>query len=76
MNSRPTRATMDGRTYLDLQNLGRRTDRSTQDLLRLYALEGFLARLSTSTYASQLVLKGGVLLAAYGTRRATRDVDL
>ncbi|HZM81528.1 MAG TPA: nucleotidyl transferase AbiEii/AbiGii toxin family protein [Candidatus Limnocylindrales bacterium] len=24
---------------------------------------------------SQLVLKGGVLLAAYGTRRTTRDID-
>jgi hypothetical protein len=76
MTSRPTRATADGRTYLDLQNLARRTRRTTQELLHLYALEGFLARLTTSAYARQLVLKGGVLLAAYGARRATRDVDL
>jgi hypothetical protein len=44
--------------------------------MRLYALEGLLARLAVSRYAAQLVLKGGVLLAAYGTRRATRDIDL
>jgi hypothetical protein len=76
MTNRPTRATADGRTYLDLQNLARRTRRTTQELLHLYALEGFLARLTTSEHAPQLVLKGGVLLAAYGARRATRDVDL
>lgn len=50
--------------------------RSTDDLMRLYALEGLLARLAVSRHAAQLVLKGGVLLAAYGTRRATRDIDL
>ena len=45
-------------------------------MLSLYALEGFLDRLSGSRRASELVLKGGVLLAAFGTRRPTRDVDL
>jgi hypothetical protein len=44
--------------------------------MRLYALEGLLARLAASRHVTQLVLKGGVLLAAYGTRRATRDIDL
>ena len=39
-------------------------------------LEGFLARLTVSTVADRLVLKGGVLLAAFGIRRPTRDVDL
>ena len=76
MNSRPTHATTDGHTYLRLQSLARDTRRNTQDLLRLYVLEGFLARLATSGHASRLVLKGGVLLAAYGLRRATRDIDL
>lgn len=76
MNRRPTRATEDGRAYLDLQNLARRTARSTEELLRLYALEGFLARLATSSHASNFVLKGGMLLAAYQLRRATRDIDL
>jgi hypothetical protein len=42
----------------------------------MYALEGFLTRLVASPYKGKLVLKGGVLLAAYDTRRPTRDVDL
>ena len=42
--SRPTRATVDGRAYLDLQNLARRQHRPTDELHQLYALEGFLAR--------------------------------
>ncbi|MGP4112882.1 nucleotidyl transferase AbiEii/AbiGii toxin family protein [Streptomyces sp. 4N509B] len=73
---RPTRATEAGRVYLDLQNLARRTGRPTQELHLLYVLECFLDRLSRSAYADRLVLKGGVLLAAYEMRRPTRDVDL
>jgi hypothetical protein len=38
--------------------------RATDELLALYALEGFLDRLSSSPRADDLVLKGGVLLAA------------
>lgn len=76
MSSRPSHARPDGHAYLSLQNEARRSRRSTQDLLRLYALEGFLARLAASPHANQLVLKGGVLLAAYGLRRPTRDIDL
>jgi predicted nucleotidyltransferase component of viral defense system len=76
MTVRPTRAELDGRSYLDLQNLARRTGRPTDELLQTYALEGFLARLAESDYADRLVVKGGVLLAAFGARRPTRDVDL
>ncbi|MFU8851550.1 nucleotidyl transferase AbiEii/AbiGii toxin family protein [Micromonospora sp. SL1-18] len=76
MTTRPTRGTIAGRAYLDLQNLARRTNRPTDELHQLYALEGFLARLSRSSYADRLVLKGGVLMAAYAARRPTRDVDL
>lgn len=43
---------------------------------QLYALEGFLTRLAIFPHANQLVLKGAALLAAYDTRRPTRDVDL
>lgn len=75
-SSRPTRATADGRPYLDLQNLARLQRRPTDELHQLYALEGFLARLSTSRYADRLVLKGGVLLAAFDARRPTRDIDV
>lgn len=73
---RPTRGAAEGRAYLDLQNLARRQHRPTEELQQLYALEGFLARLTASAYADRLVLKGGMLLAAYGARRPTRDVDL
>jgi hypothetical protein len=45
-------------------------------MLNLYALEGFLDRLTQSSHVGDFVLKGGVLLAAFDTRRATRDVDL
>jgi hypothetical protein len=73
---RPTRRTRAGRAYLDLQNTARREKRPTDELLTLYALEGFLARLSASPHRDALVLKGGVLLAAFDARRPTRDVDL
>ncbi len=73
---RPTRATVAGRAYLDLQNLARRQHRPTDEVHQLYALEGFLARLAASVHADSLVLKGGVLLASYDARRPTRDVDM
>lgn len=70
-----TRATPAGRAYLDLQNLARRERRGTQEYLTAYVVERWLARLSRSPYASQFVLKGGVLLAAFGQRRPTVDAD-
>jgi hypothetical protein len=75
VKDRPTRSTVAGRAYLDLQNLARLTQRPTDELHQIYALEGFLARLVESPYAHRLVLKGGVLLAALDARRATRDID-
>jgi hypothetical protein len=74
--SRPTRATAGGRAYLDLQNLARRQGRSTQELLVLYVLERFLARLAISAHREKFVLKGGLLLAALSARRPTVDADL
>lgn len=74
--SRPTRADAGGRAYLDLQNRGRREGRPTQELLVLYALERFLARLAASRHSGAFVLKGGMLLAAFDARRATVDADL
>lgn len=74
--SRVTRGTPAGDAYLDLQNEARRTGRPTQELLQLYVLEGFLARLAGSDVRESFVLKGGVLLAAFGSRRPTKDVDL
>jgi len=72
----PSRATPGGRAYLDLQRLARNDRRPVDELLQLYVLESLLARLAASRFAEQLVLKGGVLLAVFGQRRPTRDVDL
>ncbi|HTZ14570.1 MAG TPA: nucleotidyl transferase AbiEii/AbiGii toxin family protein [Mycobacterium sp.] len=71
-----TRSTTAGAAYLDLQRQARQNGRLTDELLRLYALEGFLARLAVSPMRDHFVLKGGVLLAAFGNRRPTRDIDL
>jgi len=62
--------------YLDLQRKARQTGRPTDELIQLYALECFLDRLTRSAFARNLVLKGGVLLAALDARRPTRDIDL
>jgi hypothetical protein len=74
--SAPTRASTAGRAYLDLRKLARENQRPVDKLLQLYVLEAFLARLASSRFAEQLVLKGGVLLAAFDERRPTRDIDL
>ncbi|MFZ2050065.1 MAG: nucleotidyl transferase AbiEii/AbiGii toxin family protein [Solirubrobacteraceae bacterium] len=72
----PTRADAAGRAYLDLRKLAREKQRPVDELLQLYVLEAFLARLASSRFADQFVLKGGVLLAAFEERRPTRDIDL
>jgi Nucleotidyl transferase AbiEii toxin, Type IV TA system len=72
----PSRATPAGRAYLDLRSKARSDRRPVDELMQLYVLEAFLARVSGSHYAGRFVLKGGVLLAAFGERRPTRDVDL
>jgi Nucleotidyl transferase AbiEii toxin, Type IV TA system len=74
--SAPTRASTAGRAYLDLRKLARENHRPVDELLQLYVLEAFLDRLASSRFTEQLVLKGGVLLAAFDERRPTRDIDL
>ena len=64
------------RRYLSLQRMARGTGQPTDALMSIYALEGFLARMAVSAYASNLVLKGGMLIAAFTDRRLTRDIDL
>ena len=76
MRSKPTHADLAGSRYLALQRLARAQKRSTAELLQLYVLESFLRRLVRSRHDHSLVLKGGMLLAAFGLRRATRDVDV
>jgi Nucleotidyl transferase AbiEii toxin, Type IV TA system len=74
--SAPTRANTAGRAYLDLRKLARENHRPVDELLQLHVLEAFLDRLTSSRFTEQLVLKGGVLLAAFDERRPTRDIDL
>lgn len=76
MSAAPTHASVAGRTYLALRKLAREEGRATEEYLRLAALEAFVDRLASSPRSQDLVLKGGVLLAAYHARRPTRDVDL
>lgn len=74
--TRPSRATTSGRAYLDLLARARREGRPSDELFALYVLERFLYRLSVSEYRDRLVLKGGMLMSAFGQRRPTRDIDL
>jgi hypothetical protein len=76
MKSKPTHADLAGSRYLALQRLARAQKRPTAELLQLYVLESFLRRLVRSRHDQSLVLKGGMLLAAFDLRRATRDVDV
>jgi len=67
--------TTEGKIYRELQRQARQAGRGTTELMTLYVLEGFLSRVAESQYREQLVLKGGVLLAAWNARRPTRDID-
>lgn len=75
MKARSTHATIGGSRYLALRKQARAQGRPTAELIQLYAREGFLTRLERSEHRSRLVLKGGVLPAAFDLRRPTRDID-
>lgn len=68
-------------TYRDLSRLARQDIRHDgrpapfAEYLTRHFLESFLHRLTASPHASDFVLKGGILLAVYGARRPTKDVD-
>ncbi|MBH0131418.1 nucleotidyl transferase AbiEii/AbiGii toxin family protein [Salinibacterium sp. NK8237] len=47
----------------------------TQEYLIRHSLESFLDRLNRTVHAPDFVLKGGLLLGAYGVRRPTKDAD-
>lgn len=67
--------------YRDLSRLARQDIRPNgrpapfAEYLTRHFLESFLHRLTKSTHAGDFVLKGGILLAVYGARRPTKDVD-
>jgi len=73
----PARDTTAGRVYNDLRNLARRTGAPTDQVMLEYLLERFLYRVSIHPLGRQhFVLKGGLLLAQFGARRVTRDIDI
>ncbi len=49
---------------------------NTGALMVVYAVESFLRRLAMSPYSDQMVLKGGMLMAANSIRQMTKDADL
>lgn len=62
--------------YTQLQGVAHGRKRPFDEILVLYALERFLARLGSTPYAGDFCLKGGVLLSAHSLRRPTRDIDM
>ncbi len=62
--------------YSAIQRRARELGRPTDELLTLYGLERFLARLARTPFSQDFALKGGMLLAAYRLRRPTRDIDI
>ncbi len=60
-----------------LSNLAQNSNDDFQVVLNRYALERVLARLSTSSYQSDFVLKGAMIFAVWSNsaHRATRDMD-
>lgn len=61
-----------------LQHVAKESGRPFQEVLQYYAMERFLYRLSVSEHADKFVLKGALMLAAWGgaATRPTRDIDL
>ncbi|MFZ1412352.1 MAG: nucleotidyl transferase AbiEii/AbiGii toxin family protein [Micropruina sp.] len=67
--------------YRELARLARQDARASEEpiafaeYLTRHFLESFLHRLTKTAHAHDFVLKGGILLAVYGARRPTKDVD-
>lgn len=61
-----------------LLNVSKQSGRPLNDVAMYYAIERFLYRLSVSSYANSIVLKGGLLLRVWDVpaTRVTRDIDL
>ncbi len=61
-----------------LKNLSEQRNRPFDEILRYYAMERFLYRLSISPHAKKFFLKGGLMLKVWDSldHRATMDIDL
>lgn len=64
--------------YARLKKLAIAKQRPTQEILRYYAMERFIFRLSKSSYRDSFFLKGGLMFMVWDpeSHRATVDIDL
>lgn len=64
--------------YSRLKNVAKQRKRPAQEVLKYYAIERFLYRLSVSSHQSSFYLKGGLMLMVWDpmSHRATVDIDL
>ncbi len=68
---------LDESIYSRLKKVARQRKRPVQEILKYYAMERFLYRLSMSTHQNTFYLKGGLMLMAWNpmSHRATVDID-
>lgn len=61
-----------------LKNLSEKSKRPFDEILRYYAIERFLYRLSISPYGTRFFLKGGLMFKVWNpdAHRATMDIDM
>ena len=59
-----------------LKNLAIEKNRPFDEILRYYAMERFLYRLSISSYAHKFFLKGGLLLKVLDPKELDRILDV
>lgn len=73
-----TKKNIEESIYSRLKNVARQRKRPVQEVLKYYAMERFLYRLSVSSYQSNFYLKGGLMLMIWDpmSHRATVDIDL
>lgn len=59
------------------KNLARKSALSPQEVLQMHMMERLLERFSRSSYADNIILKGGLLIASLSgvAQRTTRDMD-
>lgn len=73
-----TKKNIEESIYSRLKNVARQRKRPVQEVLKYYAMERFLYRLSVSSYQNNFYLKGGLMLMVWNpmSHRATVDIDL
>ena len=73
-----TKKNLEESIYSRLKNVAKQRKRPVQEVLKYYAMERFLYRLSVSSHQNNFYLKGGLMLMVWDpmSHRATVDIDL